>query len=209
MVKKRADILFATFNSIKLCVVICIVFLVNIGFTISATTVSPSVKIDNILKLCEGDVFIMQVFDETIPVSSVDSLYFIRNSDTLKFISPKFTGKDTLFLEVNSAALNMTGNITIWTFVLRDGKPQKRISYIRIVAKPQIITHPIDRYACQSDPVKFSFTGSNYDSIRWEFISPNSSQWNFYGNESKSELIISANKQINTDFHGKQSGVFL
>jgi gliding motility-associated-like protein len=197
---KHTAILPEPLNSIKICLVIFIALLLQFQVSISSNTKTTSFQIDNIPKFCVGDVFIMQVFDETTPVSRVDSLYFISKNDTLKFKSPMFTGKDTLLLAINTASLNMTGDIAIWTFVLRDGKPQKRVSFIRIVPQPKIIQHPLDHYACQGDRVIFNFKGTNYDSIRWEFISPNSSQWNFYGNEYKSDLIISANKSLNDRF---------
>lgn len=198
MVKKRADIFLAANNSIKICVVFCVAFLLHSYGSFSANLENNSSQQDEIAKYCKGEALIVKVFDIP-PNSKIDSIHFISSNSTLKFTLPTyFTKEDTLLLFFNSDTLNITGDITILTFV--EGTSNAKESNIRIVPNPKIITHPHDRYACQGDQIKFSVIGSNYDSVRWEYLSPISSKWNYYGNENKSELIISANKSINDKY---------
>ncbi len=154
-------------------------------------------------KICEGDEFIIQVYD--IPSNSkVDSLHFIKDSDTLKFIAPAFKGTDTLILTVKSDTLGLTGNISIFNFVKLGNQPgavtQKKILPIRIVPKIKITEHPIDRYVCQGELVTFSVKASNYDNVRWQLLTPRNIQWNYYGFAQNPDLSIPADKQNNDKF---------
>lgn len=198
MGKTGADIFPETLNCIKLCYVCFFVLIFHLQCFPNLKEFSTIQN--NTPKICEGDTFQIFVFDTEIPVTKVDSIFFINNNDTLKFLSPNFSGEDTLSMKVVSDTLKMTGDITLWTFVIRDGKPQKRISYIRIVPKIQIISHPIDQYVCQGDLVSFKVNAVNYDAVRWQFLTPENNQWNYYGFVPNPDLNISANKQNNNKY---------
>lgn len=198
MVKKRTDIFLTAINSIKLYIVFFIACLIQFqSYSYNYTTEFSLLPIE-IPKICEGDVFIIEVFD--IPVNSkVDSVLFKKNNTIKTVESPNLIlidGINKLF--VKSDEVGITGDIEIILYVNGVALPQT--FFIRIVPKPRITKHPINHYACQGDQVRFNVNGSNYDSIRWEYLDPKGSQWNFYGNENKSELIISANKSLNDKY---------
>jgi hypothetical protein len=178
---------------------IFILFILNEGYAKIHTEISKETilqkSLNDIPIICQGDAFTVMVYG--IPTNSkIDSIHYIGSDLTLKFTLPTFFSKeDTLLIFVKSDTLQMTGDITIHAYVR--GVSEVKISQIRIVPNPKITIHPLDYYACQGDQVRFSVNGSNYDNIRWEFLSPHSLNWNYYANENNSDLFISANKSIN------------